>query len=150
SSQAANDIKDLITNSSEQVRDGVELVNRAGTSLHEIVSSIERFATIVSSIAAASAEQASGLHQIGAALSQMDQATQQNSALVEESAATAQTLEQESQAVSDRISYFQVDKVAALGVTSALATKAPAAALEVPSKSARRAAPGRLALANRS
>jgi len=147
SSQAANDIKDLITNSSEQVRDGVELVNRAGTSLHEIVSSIERFASIVSSIAAASAEQASGLHQIGAALSQMDQATQQNSALVEESAATAQTLEQESRAMSDRISYFQVSKGAALGVVSAIAAKAPAAALEVPPKSGpRRAGPSRLAL----
>ena len=89
SSQAARDIKDLITSSSEQVQEGVDLVNRAGTSLQGIVGSIDRVANIVSEIAAASAEQADGLGQISIALSRMDEATQQNSALVEESAATA-------------------------------------------------------------
>ena len=97
SSQAAKDIKDLITNSSDQVQEGVELVNRAGTSLNEILASIKKVADIVSDIAAASAEQATGLEQVNKALSQMDEVTQQNSALVEENAATAKTLEHQAQ-----------------------------------------------------
>ena len=95
SSQAAKDIKDLIINSSGQVQEGVELVNRAGTSLNEILASIKKVADIVSDIAAASAEQATGLEQVNKALTQMDEVTQQNSALVEENAATAKTLEQQ-------------------------------------------------------
>ena len=90
SSQAAKDIKDLITNSSEQVQEGVELVNRAGTSLNEIVESIKRVAEIVSDIATASTEQSTGLEQVNKALTQMDEVTQQNSALVEENAGDRQ------------------------------------------------------------
>ncbi|MDP2295312.1 MAG: methyl-accepting chemotaxis protein, partial [Pseudolabrys sp.] len=84
SSQAAKDIKDLITNSNGQVKDGVELVSRAGASLTEIVESIKGVAAIVSDIANASIEQATGIEQINKALTQMDEVTQQNSALVEE------------------------------------------------------------------
>jgi methyl-accepting chemotaxis protein len=119
SSQAAKDIKDLITKSSGQVQDGVDLVNRAGTSLHEIVGSIERVANTVSEIALASAEQSTGLDQINTALSQMDEATQQNSALVEESAATAKALQHESEAMADRVSFFQVDNVVAMNASPA-------------------------------
>jgi methyl-accepting chemotaxis protein len=82
SSQAAKDIKDLITNSTTQVKDGVELVNRAGEQLKEIVESIKGVAGIVADIAGASAEQASGIEQVNKALTQMDEVTQQNSALV--------------------------------------------------------------------
>lgn|GEM_PF-1321576 len=114
SAQAAKDIKDLIVKSSGQVRDGVELVNRAGTSLHEIVESIKRVADIVTDIANASAEQSAGLDQINTALSHMDQATQQNSALVEQSAASAKMLQYESQAMTDRVSFFRVDSVVPL------------------------------------
>jgi methyl-accepting chemotaxis protein len=114
SSQAAKDIKDLIVNSSEQVQEGVDLVNRAGSSLHEIVTSIERVANIVSGIAAASAEQTTSLDQINTALSKMDEVTQQNSALVEESAATAKALQHESEGMADRVSFFQVDNVVAM------------------------------------
>ena len=91
SSQAAKDIKELITNSNGLVKDGVDLVNRAGGSLNEIVASIKKVAEIVAEIANASAEQATGIEQVGKALTQMDEATQQNSALVEENAATAKT-----------------------------------------------------------
>ncbi len=108
SSQAAKDIKDLIVNSSGQVRDGVDLVNRAGSSLTEIVGSIRQVADIVSEIASASGEQASGLEQVSKALHQMDEATQQNSALVEENAATAKTLEDQQNAMSERISLFRL------------------------------------------
>jgi methyl-accepting chemotaxis protein len=108
SSQAAKDIKDLITNSSGQVKDGVDLVNKAGASLHEIVDSIKQVAEIVSDIAAASVEQSTGIEQVNKALAQMDEVTQQNSALVEENAATAKTLEQQAKSMDSRVSFFKV------------------------------------------
>jgi methyl-accepting chemotaxis protein len=113
SSQAAKDIKELITNSNGQVKSGVDLVNRAGAALTEIVGSIGKVADIVADIATASAEQASGIEQVGRALGQMDQATQQNSALVEENAATAKTLEHQAQAMDQRVSFFKVDEARA-------------------------------------
>jgi methyl-accepting chemotaxis protein len=109
SSQAAKDIKDLITNSNDQVKEGVELVNRAGESLNGIVQSIKKVAEIVADIASASAEQASGIEQVGKALSQMDEVTQQNSALVEENAATAKSLEQQASIMDRRIAAFKID-----------------------------------------
>ncbi|MGZ5867480.1 MAG: methyl-accepting chemotaxis protein [Xanthobacteraceae bacterium] len=110
SSQAAKDIKDLIVKSSSQVKDGVGLVNRAGTSLNEIVGSIKKVSAIVADIATASAEQATGLDQINRALSQMDEVTQQNSALVEENAATAKTLEHQVSAMDERVNAFRLDE----------------------------------------
>jgi methyl-accepting chemotaxis protein len=115
SSQAAKDIKDLITNSNAQVREGVELVNHAGGSLGEIVESIKRVAAIVGDIAHASNEQAGGLDQISKALAQLDEVTQQNSALVEENAATAKTLEHQSAAMGERIDFFRLDGAARTG-----------------------------------
>jgi methyl-accepting chemotaxis protein len=112
SSQAAKDIKDLINSSNSQVQEGVELVNRAGGSLEEIVASIMRVATIVADIATASNEQATGLDQISKALSQLDEVTQQNSALVEENAATAKTLEQQSSDMGERVDFFRLDGLA--------------------------------------
>ena len=108
SSQAAKDIKDLITNSNDQVKDGVDLVNRAGVALNEIVASINSVADIVADIAMASAEQATGLDEINKALTQMDGVTQQNSALVEENAATAKTLEFQAKSMDEQVSFFQV------------------------------------------
>ena len=110
SSQAAKDIKDLIVNSSGQVRDGVDLVNRAGSSLSEIVESIKQVAGIVADIATASAEQASGLDQVSKALVQMDEATQQNSALVEENAATAKTLDDQQAEMRERMTFFRFEE----------------------------------------
>ncbi len=128
SSQAAKDINDLITNSNSQVRDGVELVNQAGAALTEIVGSIKTVAEIVSDIASASAEQASGIEQVDKALAQMDEATQQNSALVEENAATAKALEQQAKAMDERISFFRLSGAAAVKADHADKpnTKAPA------------------------
>jgi methyl-accepting chemotaxis protein len=107
SSQAAKDIQALIGTSSGQVREGVELVNRAGRSLNEIVNSIESVAQIVADIANSSSEQAVGIDQVNLALTQMDDVTQQNSALVEENAATAKTLEQQQIAMNEQVSYFR-------------------------------------------
>jgi methyl-accepting chemotaxis protein len=135
SSQAAKDIKDLITNSSTQVKDGVDLVNRAGTSLTDIVESIKKVTSIVAEISTASAEQATGLDEITKSLTQMDEATQQNSALVEENAATAKTLEQQSRAMDEQIGMFRVDTGA-----GAARAAAPRAASPTPAKSAPAAA----------
>jgi methyl-accepting chemotaxis protein len=137
SSQAAKDIKDLIVNSSGQVQEGVELVNRAGTSLNEILASIKKVADIVSDIAAASAEQATGLEQVNKALTQMDEVTQQNSALVEENAATAKTLEQQAGAMDERVAFFRIDSAAAaeparVQPRAAAASRTPAAAPKRP------------------
>ena len=107
SSQAAKDITDLITSSNAQVKDGVELVNRAGAALNEIVSSIKSVVDIVANIASASAEQAAGIEQVNKALTQMDEVTQQNSALVEENAATAKALEQQSSQMDERVNFFR-------------------------------------------
>jgi methyl-accepting chemotaxis protein len=114
SSQAAKDIKDLINNSTGQVKDGVDLVNRAGEQLKEIVESIKGVANIVSEIANASAEQAGGIEQVNKALAQMDEVTQQNSALVEENAASAKTLEQQSAAMNERVAFFRLDDSASV------------------------------------
>jgi methyl-accepting chemotaxis protein len=108
SSQAAKDIKDLITGSNSQVQGGVELVNKAGTALAEIVESINQVAAIVAEIANASTEQATGIEQVNKALTQMDEVTQQNSALVEENAATAKTLDQQARAMCDQVAFFRI------------------------------------------
>ena len=109
SSQAAKDIKDLITSSNGQVKDGVELVNQAGTALTEINDSIKQVAQLVADIATASTEQSTGIEQINKALTQMDEVTQQNSALVEENAATAKTLEQQSATMTAEVNVFRID-----------------------------------------
>jgi len=120
SSQAAKDIKDLITSSNSQVKDGVELVNQAGAALNEIVESIKQVAAIVSDIANASIEQSTGIEQVNRALTQMDEVTQQNSALVEENAATAKTLEHQAKSMDEQVAFFQIDMAAgAEGMTHA-------------------------------
>jgi methyl-accepting chemotaxis protein len=138
SSQAAKDIKELITNSNGQVQEGVELVNHAGTALNKIVESVKEVAELVSDIAQASTEQATGLEQINKALMQMDEVTQQNAALVEENAATAKALETQAQSMDEQVAFFRIDEaVAVAGGRSRPASVRPAAA----AAEARRAAP---------
>ncbi len=92
SAEAAREIKALIGASVERVQQGSTLVDEAGSTMQQVVQSIQRVADIVREISAASNEQSAGVAQIGEAVSQMDQATQQNAALVEESAAAADSL----------------------------------------------------------
>ena len=106
-------MKDLIVNSNNQVKEGVDLVNRAGAALSEIVESIKTVANIVGDIATASGEQAQGIDQINIALMQMDEATQQNSALVEENAATAKMLEQQAKTMDKCVAFFKLSGDAA-------------------------------------
>jgi methyl-accepting chemotaxis protein len=131
SSQAAKDIKELITNSNGQVQEGVDLVNRAGAALNEIVESVKRVAELVSDIATASTEQATGLEQINKALMQMDEVTQQNAALVEENAATAKALENQAQSMDEQVAFFKIDADAVPAATAKrpkAAERQPAAA----------------------
>lgn len=135
SGQAAKDISQLIQNSNSQVKDGVDLVNRAGLSLNEIVASIQKVTAIVSEIANASNEQSSGIEEINKALNHMDETTQQNSALVEENAATAKTLENQARSMDERVASF---KLRAGGMRSEAADEAmgadPAGAALPPSR----------------
>jgi methyl-accepting chemotaxis protein len=132
SSQAAKDIKDLITNSNGQVQAGVDLVNKAGEALGEIVESIKEVADLVSDIAGASIEQSTGVEEVNRALNQMDTVTQQNSALVEENAATAKTLEHQAKNMDERVSFFRLDAAAA----HAAGTHAEEAAKPAPARPA--------------
>ena len=147
SSQAAKDIKDLITNSSTQVQEGVDLVNKAGESLTEIVESIKKVAQIVADIAVASNEQATGIDQINTALNQMDEVTQQNSALVEENAATAKTLEQQSGAMSESVGAFKLKGMEAGNKAAPAAVVALKRAPSTPAKAPARQAAARRATA---
>jgi methyl-accepting chemotaxis protein len=151
SSQAAKDIKDLIVSSSGQVGEGVELVNRAGSSLADIVESIKQVADIVGDIANASSEQSVGLEQISKALIQMDEVTQQNSALVEQNAATAKTLEEQQNAMRERMSFFSFgDRAAQPKIITPVVTRRSAPAPKLAPKLAPKPAVKRAAAAPRS
>ena len=106
SAQAAKDIKDLINESSDQVKGGVELVNQTGESLKDIVDSIRKVADIVAEISAASNEQATGADEINSAITQMDEMTQQNSALVEENASAAKAMTDQANDMTRRLGFF--------------------------------------------
>ncbi len=111
SATAAKEIKDLINDSVGKVKAGTELVDESGKSLTEIVASVKRVADIVAEIcqSAASEEQASGIDQVNTAVTQMDTTTQQNAALVEESAAASKAMEQQAQALVEKVSFFAVN-----------------------------------------
>jgi methyl-accepting chemotaxis protein len=108
SAEAAKEIKSLIGRSVEQVEQGTSLVDEAGKTMSEIVSSIQRVSDIVAEISAASVEQSSGVSQVGEAVTQMDQATQQNAALVEESAAAAQSMQQQAEQLVRTVAVFKL------------------------------------------
>ena len=106
SADAAKEIKSLITASVERVEQGTQMVDRAGETMSGVVSAIRRVTDIVGEISAASNEQASGVAQVGEAVTQMDQATQQNAALVEQSAAAAASLKTQAAALVDAVAVF--------------------------------------------
>ncbi|MBB4845438.1 methyl-accepting chemotaxis protein [Paucibacter oligotrophus] len=108
SAEAAKEIKALIAASVERVEQGTGLVDEAGKTMHEIVGAIKRVTDIVGEISSASREQSTGVSQIGEAITQMDQVTQQNAALVEESAAAAESLRQQARQLVDAMAFFKV------------------------------------------
>lgn len=108
SAAAASEIKTLIHTSVERVEQGTSLVDRAGATMAEVVSSIQRVTDIVGEISSASHEQALGVNQVGEAVTQMDQTTQQNAALVEQMAASASNLKSQSQELVHTVSVFKL------------------------------------------
>ncbi|QTN30081.1 MCP four helix bundle domain-containing protein [Rhodoferax sp. AJA081-3] len=108
SAEAAKEIKSLINTSVERVEQGTLLVDKAGSTMTDVVSSIQRVTSIMGEISSASSEQASGVAQMDTAVTQMDQATQQNAALVEEMAAAASSLRVQAKALVDVMSVFKL------------------------------------------
>nr|WP_233061402.1 PAS domain S-box protein [Parvularcula mediterranea] len=107
SSDAAKEIKELISTSSEQVSRGVDLVGRAGEALGEIVGRVENVSALVSEIAASAQEQSISLAEVNAAMNKMDQVTQQNAAMVEESTAASHTLAEASGKLIEKVGHFE-------------------------------------------
>ncbi|MBL8387153.1 MAG: MCP four helix bundle domain-containing protein [Hydrogenophaga sp.] len=107
SGEAAKEIRNLIGASVERVEQGTALVDQAGTTMAEVVGSIRRVTDIMGEISAASIEQSSGVNQVGDAVTQMDQATQQNAALVEESAAAAASMKTQAHQLVDSVAQFR-------------------------------------------
>jgi methyl-accepting chemotaxis protein len=108
SANAAKEIKGLITASAESVEAGARLVEEAGRSMENIVTSVQQVTTIVSDITEAAHEQSSGIGLVNGAVNELDQMTQQNAALVEESAAAAESLKDQSHRLSDVVSVFKL------------------------------------------
>ncbi|WP_069265699.1 methyl-accepting chemotaxis protein [Paraburkholderia nodosa] len=125
SSAAAKEIKGLIDTSVERVQAGSALVDEAGRTMTEIIAAVQRVTDIMGEIAAASQEQSGGIDQVARAVTQMDEVTQQNAALVEEAAAAAQSLEDQAGRLREAVAVFNLED-AALG--AAQVKPAPAAA----------------------
>ena len=115
SAQAAKEIKTLIEASVQRVEAGTTLVHSAGTAMTGIVGEVNRVADLIATISSATREQSTGISQIGSAVSQIDQTTQQNAALVEEMAAAAATLNEQANALVQSVAVFQVADGAAMG-----------------------------------
>ena len=111
SAEAAKEIKNLIGASVERVESGAQLVGEAGSAMTTIVSSVRNVASIISEITAAAAEQSSGIGQVNGAVTELDKMTQQNAALVEESAAAAESLKEQAQRLSEVVQVFRLEAV---------------------------------------
>ena len=108
SASAAKEIKTLINDSVEKVGIGGKLVDQAGATMQEVVASVHRLTTVISEIANANQEQSSGLNQINTAIIDMDSVTQQNSALVEEAAAAAASMQNQAILLEQVVSQFKL------------------------------------------
>ena len=135
SAAAAKEIKALIDDSVEKVNAGTALADKAGSTMHEVVTSVKRVTDIIGEIANASAEQTAGIEQVNQAITAMDQATQQNAALVEESAASAAAVREQAGSLGCIVNAFvlgaqhaRATATAIQLVASAPASKAPKAA----------------------
>ncbi|MDZ4074900.1 MAG: methyl-accepting chemotaxis protein [Hylemonella sp.] len=126
SAEAAKEIKNLITDSVQRVEQGSAQVDQAGATMNEVVAAIRRVTDIMAEISAASTEQSQGVSQIGEAITNMDQTTQQNAALVEEMAAAASSLKGQAQDLVESVAVFKLASGAsAAGSPPALAARQP-------------------------
>ena len=140
SAQAAKEIKGLIADSVQRVEQGSALVNRAGTTMTEVVGAIQRVTDIMGEISAASSEQSTGVAQVGEAITQMDQATQQNAALVEQSAAAAEGLKSQARQLVEAVAVFKLGGHGDTPIPTPTQT-APVARVAVPTQAPRKSFP---------
>jgi methyl-accepting chemotaxis protein/methyl-accepting chemotaxis protein-1 (serine sensor receptor) len=145
SANAAKEIKTLISASGEQVKHGVSLVDQTGEALSAIVAEVQQINTNVHAIVDAAREQSTGLHEINAAVNVMDQGTQKNAAMVEETNAASHTLVSEVQSLSSRLAQFNLGSASRPTAMPASASRSPA--MPAPAMS-RPAAPARPASAS--
>jgi methyl-accepting chemotaxis protein len=136
SADAAKEIKGLIGDSVSRVAHGTVLVDKAGATMTEVVNSIQRVTDIMGEISAASAEQSQGVAQVGQAVAQMDQDTQRNAALVEESAAAASSLNTQAEDMVRAVSVFKLATGGDAARTLQAAFRAPSTAAPIPSSAA--------------
>jgi methyl-accepting chemotaxis protein len=135
SADAAKEIKALINTSVEKVEDGSALVAQAGETMNEIVGSVQRVTDIMGEITAAASEQADGIAQVNAAVAQLDQMTQQNAALVEQSAAAASSMKDQAHRLADVVAAFKLDSRSPMAQSPSMPTrKAPRPPLSAPRK----------------
>ena len=130
SAAAAKEIKTLIGDSVDKVAAGSTLVNQAGATMDEIVSSVRRVTDIMGEISAASAEQEAGIGQINRAITEMDTVTQENAALVEEAAAAAASLQEQASELSNTVSVFKLDEAKRSPARVTLGGVSPSLALQ--------------------
>ncbi|BAO93120.1 methyl-accepting chemotaxis protein [Caballeronia cordobensis] len=128
SSAAAKEIKDLIERSGNRVQAGTELVARAGETMQRVGTAIQRVTDIMGEIASASNEQSRGIEQVNQAISQMDEVTQQNAALVEEAAAAAGSMEDQAKQLTTAVGVFRTAQTLAVQPLSNSAPQTPRAA----------------------
>jgi len=126
SAGAAKEIKELIDDSIAKVDAGGALVDRAGATMKQIVASVQQVADIMNEITSASQEQSSGIEQVNTAIVEMDNATQQNAALVEQAAAAARSMQEQSERLVEAVSVFRMEESAAAVVRRTPAATAPA------------------------
>jgi methyl-accepting chemotaxis protein len=136
SANAAKDIKALISDSVQKIDSGNQLVGKSGDTMKEIVNAIKRVNDIMSEIAAASAEQSTGIEEVSTAVSQMDEMTQQNAALVEQAAAAAESLQAQADQLTQSVGQFHL-------ATDSAIEAAPKKRLNVPSARPTKAAPAK-------
>ena len=108
SANAAKDIKELISDSVTKIENGNVLVDQSGETMDKVVTAIKRVNDIMAEIAAASIEQATGIDEVGKAITQMDEMTQQNAALVEEAAAAAESMQAQAEQLASRVAMFKI------------------------------------------
>jgi len=121
SAGAAKEIKELIGDSVEKVDAGSKLVDEAGQTMDEIVTSVKHVADIMSEITAASQEQSSGIEEVNRAIAEMDQMTQQNAALVEQAAAAAESMQDQSVKLEQAVAVFKLGASHAIPPAATLA-----------------------------
>lgn len=133
SAMAAREIKELILTSSSKVSEGQELVTRSGLALEEITQSVKKVSDINTEIAAAGKEQSAGIDQVNKTVMALDGVTQKNAALVQESAAAARSIAEQSTELLQRISFFRLSSAAQTPI-AALSTARPRSVTESPTR----------------